>query len=126
MAALMASSANTEQWILTGGSASSSAMSVFLIVSAWRARGDGAAAAISLETGFLDDAVLADLDVQLHHIAAGRRADHAGADARIVLVERANIAWVLVVIQNLFAISHRSFLRNVAAIALSERPTALC
>src|SRR3989338_6026964 len=34
MAALMASSARTEQWILTGGSANSSAISEFLIVNA--------------------------------------------------------------------------------------------
>jgi hypothetical protein len=34
MALLIASSASTEQWIFTGGRLSSSAMSVFLIVSA--------------------------------------------------------------------------------------------
>ena len=35
MAALMASSASTEQWIFTGGSASSSAISVLRMPSAW-------------------------------------------------------------------------------------------
>ena len=34
MAALIASSASTEQWIFTGGSASSATMSVFLIARA--------------------------------------------------------------------------------------------
>jgi hypothetical protein len=35
MAALMASSASTEQWILTGGRCSSSTIWVFLIAAAW-------------------------------------------------------------------------------------------
>jgi hypothetical protein len=68
----MASSASTEQWIFTGGRASSSAMAVFLMV--WRlvqglalqpfgdqrAGGDGGTAAVGLELGVFNDAILAD------------------------------------------------------------------
>jgi hypothetical protein len=66
----MASSARIEQWILTGGSASSSAIWVFLMVQRLvdrlaldplgdqRTGGDGGTAAVGLELGVLDDAVL--------------------------------------------------------------------
>jgi hypothetical protein len=45
-----------------------------------RAGGDGRATAVGLETRILDDAVIADLDLQLHDIAARWRAHHAGTD----------------------------------------------
>jgi len=42
-------------------------------------------AAEGLELGVLDQAVGADLDLQLHDVAAGRRADQTGADILGVL-----------------------------------------
>ena len=46
------------------------------------------------------------LDLQLHDVAALRRADQPGADVRIVLRQRADVARVLVVIDHLVRISH--------------------
>src|SRR6185312_810079 len=50
----------------------------------------------------------ADLDLQLHHVAAGRGADHAGADRFVALVEGADVARVLVVIDDFVAVCHVS------------------
>src|SRR5207302_11359534 len=66
-----------------------------------RARRDSRAAAVGLEAGVLDAAVASDPDLQLHHVAAGRRADHSGADRLIRLVERADGARVLILIDDL-------------------------
>src|SRR5687767_9184450 len=71
-----------------------------------RGRGDRRAAAEGLEPRILDAAIGADLDLQLHHVAAGRCADEAGADAGIALVQRADIARVLVVVDQFLAICH--------------------
>src|SRR5262249_15284212 len=71
-----------------------------------RRRSDGRAATISLEFGVLDRAVRADLDLQLHNVAAGRRSDHACTYRRVVLCERPDVARILVVIQNLVAVCH--------------------
>jgi hypothetical protein len=52
-------------------------------------------------------AVGADLDLQLHHVAAGRRADYAGADLGVLgLVEGPDVAGVLVVVDDLLAVCH--------------------
>src|SRR5581483_7974495 len=56
------------------------------------------------------DAALVHPDLQLHHVAARGRADHAGADALVVLVERADVARVLVVIDDLVAVCHVRYL----------------
>src|SRR5205807_613916 len=71
-----------------------------------RARRDRRAAAVGLEAGVLDAAVTSDPDLQLHHVAAGRRADHAGADRLVRLVERADVARVLIMIDYLVAVCH--------------------
>src|SRR5262249_26969928 len=71
-----------------------------------RAGGDRRAAAEGLELGVLDPAVGAYPDLQLHDVATGRRADEPGADAGIVLVQRADIARVLVVLDQFVAIAH--------------------
>ena len=47
-----------------------------------------------------------DLDLQLHDVAALRRADQAGADFGAVLVHRADVARIVVVIDNLIAVCH--------------------
>jgi hypothetical protein len=39
------------------------------------------------------------LDLQLHHVAAGRRADHAGTDAVVFLGEGTDVTGIFVVIQ---------------------------
>ena len=73
-----------------------------------RTRRDGRAAAERLELGVLDLAVVADLDLEAHHVAARRRADEAGAHAVVVLVEGAHVARVLVVLDDFIAVCHDS------------------
>ena len=51
------------------------------------------------------------LDLQLHDVAALRRADQTRADVRIVLRQRADVARVLVVIDHFARISHVNPLR---------------
>ena len=63
------------------------------------------AAAKGLELG-VDDAVALDLDLQLHDVAALRRADDARADVLGALVEGADVARVVVVIEYFVAVSH--------------------
>ncbi|CEI78325.1 Putative uncharacterized protein [Pseudomonas aeruginosa] len=70
------------------------------------AGGDRGTATVGLELGVFDHALLVDLDLQAHHVAAGRRADHAGADVGIGSVELADVARVFVVVDDLFAICH--------------------
>ena len=67
-----------------------------------RARRDRRAAAEGLELRVLDDAVGADLDLQLHDVAAGRGAHETGPDRAVVLVERSDVAGVFVVVNDLF------------------------
>src|SRR5262245_37290324 len=70
-------------------------------------RRDGAAAPEGLELRVLDDAgVDVDLDLQLHHVAALRRADEPRAHAWGVLREGPDVARVVVVIDDLVAIGH--------------------
>ena len=46
------------------------------------------------------------LDLQLHHVAARRRPDHAGTDRVVALVERTHVARVLIVLDHFFAVCH--------------------
>src|SRR3990167_4648014 len=71
-----------------------------------RRRGNRRTATIGLELGIFDATVLANLDLQFHHVAAGRRADHAGTDIVIILVERTDVTRMLVVVNHLVAVSH--------------------
>src|SRR2546421_4635770 len=72
-------------------------------------RGDRAATAEGLEPAVLDDAVLeADLDLQLHHVAALRRADETRTHARGLLAEGPDVARVVVVVDHLVAVRHRA------------------
>ena len=56
------------------------------------------------------------LDLQLHDVAALRRADQAGADVRIVLSQRADVARVLVVVDDFVRVSH-------CCLSTSAKPT---
>ena len=90
----MASSASTEQWIFTGGRLSSLATSVFLMVSASstvlpfthsvtseeEAMAEPQPKVLNLASSMTPCVVHPDL--QLHHVAAGGRADEAGARPR--------------------------------------------
>ena len=51
-----------------------------------------------------------DLDLQLHDVAAFRGTDNAGTYVFCALVERADVARVLVVINDLFGVDHGSVL----------------
>src|SRR5207249_3234148 len=65
------------------------------------------AAAEGLELRVVDDAGRGvHLHLQLHDVAALRRADQARADIRILLRKRSDVARVLVVFNYLFRISH--------------------
>src|SRR5256885_416404 len=78
-----------------------------------RRRGNRGTAAVGLETRILDDTGFGiDLDLQLHHVAAGRSADHAGAHRFVVLVERAHVAGIFVVVYHFVGISHDVYLFN--------------
>ncbi len=91
-----------------------------------RRRGDRRAAAEGLELRVLDHALLVDLDLQLHDVAAGRRADHAGADALVALVERPDVARVLVVLDDFVLYAMSCLSSPPVQRALSARPTARC
>src|SRR6185436_14615339 len=83
-----------------------------------RRAGNGAAAPESFELGFRDrPGRFVHLHLQLHHVAALRRADHARPYIRIVSVERSHIARMIVMIENLVRISHffLSFILSPAA-----------
>src|SRR6266581_6099393 len=70
-------------------------------------RRDGAAAAERLELRVLDDARLeVDLDLELHDVAALGRAHEPRPHARRVLGEGPDVARVVVVIDDLVAVSH--------------------
>src|SRR5687768_2918900 len=83
-----------------------------------RAGGDRRAAAVGLEARVLDAAVGAYLDLQLHHVAAGGCADHAGAHRVVALVERADVARVFVMVDDFVAVCH--------FVLLSAPPTGRC
>jgi hypothetical protein len=69
------------------------------------AAGNGRATAESLELDVRDGVVVGvDLDLQLHHIAAGRGADETGADVVVALAHAADIARVVVVVQDLLVV----------------------
>src|SRR5258708_3613517 len=75
-----------------------------------RRTGNRGAAAKGLEAGFLDDLSLRiDAHLQFHHVAAFRSADQAGADVGIFLGKASDVAGVVVMVYNFFAISHKSF-----------------
>src|ERR1700753_2149310 len=76
-----------------------------------RAGGDGRAAAEGLELCVFDDLGFGvHLDLQTHDVAALWRADQAGADLARTLVEGADVAGVLVVVNNLVAVCHGKLL----------------
>ena len=52
--------------------------------------------------------VFIDLDLQLHDVTACRCSDESSADTRILLVQRADIAWVLVVVNHVLVVSKAS------------------
>lgn len=70
------------------------------------AAGDGRATAEGLELDVGDGVIVGvDLDLQLHHIAASRSADKASADIAVALAHTANIARVVVVVEDLLMVS---------------------
>ncbi len=70
---------------------------------------DSGTAAVGLEARVFNDTFIVDFNLQLHHVAAGRRADHAAADVLVAVVKRADVARILVMIDNFFAVSHDEF-----------------
>ena len=130
-AALIASSARIEQWIFTGGSASSSAICVFLIVSGLverlaldplgdeRARGDRRAAAVGLELARPRSGRSRGLTLICSFITSPQ----AGAPTMpvptdvVALVEGADVAGILVVVDDFFAVCHGRTLLDSAVVA---------
>src|SRR5690606_30850264 len=70
------------------------------------AGGDCRTAAIGLELGVFDHAAFVDLDLQTHHVAAGRSTDHAGTDIGIFGIQLADVTRVFVVVDDLVTVSH--------------------
>src|ERR1700758_656198 len=100
MAALIASSARTEQWTFTGGKDNSSTIEVLRISIAW-----SMVLPLSHSVARLLDAMALP-----HHIAAFRRADDAGAHRNVGAVEAADVARVIVMVEDLVAVCHLSSL----------------
>src|SRR5690606_25340886 len=75
-----------------------------------RRRRDGRPAAERLELRVLDAAALAALDLHAHGVAAGRSVDERRADAVVVLLERPDVLRALVVLDDLVAVCHGSYL----------------
>src|SRR5579864_1200018 len=72
-----------------------------------RGAGDGRPAAEGLELGFFNDLRLrVDFHLQLHHVAALRRAHEARPDVRVAFREAADVPGVVVVIHYFFAVCH--------------------
>src|SRR5215467_4758146 len=72
-----------------------------------RGAGDGRPAAEGLELCFFNDLRLRiDFHLQLHHVAALRRADEAGPNVGIFLREAADVAGIIVVIHYFVAVCH--------------------
>ena len=117
IAARMASSASTEQWIFTGGSESSFTMSMFLmerasstvlpfthsVASEEEAMAEPQPNVLNLASSMTLVSRI-DLDLQLHHVAAFGCADQAGAHVGAALVERTDVAGIVVVIDDFVAI----------------------
>ena len=118
----MASSASTEQWIFTGGSASSFTISVFLIFSA------SSTVLPFTHSVASDDDAIAEPQPKVLNFASSMTpvsgltlicsfitSPHSGAPTRpvptscAVLVERADVARILVVIEDLVAVCHVRF-----------------
>ena len=69
------------------------------------AASNGGATAKGLELDVRDGVVVGvNLDLQLHDIAAGRGADETGADVAVALAHAADIARVVVVVQDLLVV----------------------
>ena len=69
------------------------------------AASNGRATAKGLELDVRDGVVVGiDLDLKLHDIAAGRGADETGADVAVALAHAADIARVVVVVQDLLVV----------------------
>lgn len=69
-------------------------------------RSDGTTTAEGLEDDVVDTAgVLVHADLQLHDIATGGRADETGTDILVALLHGADIAGVVVVVQDLLVVS---------------------
>ena len=69
-------------------------------------RSDGAATAEGLEDNVIDlTAVLVDTDLELHDIATGGGTDKTGTNVLVTLLERTDVARVVVVIQDLLVVS---------------------
>ena len=67
---------------------------------------------------------VADLQLELHDVAALRSADDASADVVLALIHRADVARVVVVVEDLVAVSHPTLLRVAPSKTplRSERP----
>ena len=70
------------------------------------AGGDGRATAVGFEFSIFNNAVIVNLNLQTHYVAASWSANHSGSNIVVLGIEYSNIARVLVVIKYLFAISH--------------------
>src|ERR1700747_3756623 len=88
-----------------------------------RGAGDSGAATERLEAGFLDHLRFRiDAHLQLHNVTTFRRADQASPDVGIFFWKASDVAGIVVVIYNLFAISHESFSSAVCDCEATKQP----
>lgn len=66
-----------------------------------RARSNSRTATERLEFGVNNLAILVHFDLQLHDISASWGSNQSGADGLVLLVHRADITWILVMVQHL-------------------------
>ena len=74
---------------------------------------DSGTAAIGLEARVFNDTFIVDFNLQLHDVAARRRANHTATDAVVAVVEGADVARVFVMIDDFFAVCHDEFSLSV-------------
>ncbi|AAN81504.1 Hypothetical protein c3054 [Escherichia coli CFT073] len=70
---------------------------------------DSRTAAVSFKTRVFNDTFIVDFNLQLHHVATGRRTHHAAADVLVVVVKGTHVTRILVMVDNFFAVSHYKF-----------------
>ena len=68
------------------------------------AASDCASTSESLKHRLFDGAVIVDLDLKLHNISTGRGSDKSSSHARVLLIQRTDVSWIVVVIEHILMI----------------------
>lgn len=74
-----------------------------------RAASNSGTASKRLENSFLNLSIIIDLDLEFHDITTSGSANESSTDILILLIERANISWVLIMVDNSLVISEVTY-----------------